>query len=99
MGMETKDEFMTFEPEQAQVGSRGPTLVINEMVIRNVKSYAGEQRVGPFHKIRMETRSGVKDFIPAWIKFSVQAAGEIPYSGIYYDPPEEESSRLLDLGL
>ncbi|KAG4204845.1 hypothetical protein ERO13_A04G065400v2 [Gossypium hirsutum] len=41
-------------------------------------------------KIRMETRSGVKDSIPAWIKFSVQAPGEIPYSGIYYDPPEEE---------
>ncbi|XP_012437438.1 1,4-alpha-glucan-branching enzyme 2-2, chloroplastic/amyloplastic isoform X2 [Gossypium raimondii] len=40
--------------------------------------------------IRMETRSRVKDSIPAWIKFSVQAPGEIPYSGIYYDPPEEE---------
>ncbi|TYH39054.1 hypothetical protein ES332_D12G153700v1 [Gossypium tomentosum] len=39
---------------------------------------------------RMGTRSGVKGSIPAWIKFSVQAAGEIPYSGIYYDPPEEE---------
>ncbi|TYI58030.1 hypothetical protein E1A91_D11G323800v1 [Gossypium mustelinum] len=41
----------------------------------------------------MKSRSGVKDFIPAWIKFSVQAAGEIPYSGIYYDPPEESSYR------
>ncbi|KAK8593397.1 hypothetical protein V6N12_045479 [Hibiscus sabdariffa] len=41
-------------------------------------------------KIRMETRSGIKDSIPAWIKFSVQAPGEISYSGIYYDPPEEE---------
>ncbi|KAG8482611.1 hypothetical protein CXB51_024368 [Gossypium anomalum] len=50
MGMETKDEFATREPEQAQVGSRGPRLVINEMVMRNFKSYAGEQRVGPFHK-------------------------------------------------
>lgn len=37
----------------------------------------------------METQSGIKDSIPAWIKFSVQAPGEIPYSGIYYDPPEE----------
>ncbi|KAA3456036.1 structural maintenance of chromosomes protein 4 [Gossypium australe] len=50
MGMEKKDEFATREPEQAQVGSRGPRLVINEMVMRNFKSYAGEQRVGPFHK-------------------------------------------------
>lgn len=41
-------------------------------------------------KIRMDTPSGVKDSIPAWIKFSVQAPGEIPYNGVYYDPPEEE---------
>ncbi|CAL5350783.1 unnamed protein product [Camellia sinensis] len=41
-------------------------------------------------KIRMDTPSGIKDSIPAWIKFSVQASGEIPYNGIYYDPPEEE---------
>uniref|UniRef100_A0A453BXL0 Glycosyl hydrolase family 13 catalytic domain-containing protein n=4 Tax=Aegilops tauschii subsp. strangulata TaxID=200361 RepID=A0A453BXL0_AEGTS len=41
-------------------------------------------------KIRMDTPSGVKDSISAWIKFSVQAPGEIPFNGIYYDPPEEE---------
>ncbi|XP_074580303.1 1,4-alpha-glucan-branching enzyme 2-2, chloroplastic/amyloplastic-like isoform X2 [Curcuma longa] len=41
-------------------------------------------------KIRMDTPSGIKDSIPAWIKFSVQAQNEIPYNGIYYDPPEEE---------
>ncbi|XP_048126938.1 1,4-alpha-glucan-branching enzyme 1, chloroplastic/amyloplastic-like isoform X2 [Rhodamnia argentea] len=40
-------------------------------------------------KIRMDTPSGLKDSIPAWIKFSVQAPGEIPYDGIYYDPPDE----------
>ncbi|KAL8123977.1 hypothetical protein AgCh_011834 [Apium graveolens] len=38
----------------------------------------------------MDTPSGIKDSIPAWIKFSVQAPGEIPYNGIYYDPPEED---------
>ncbi|WOL08544.1 structural maintenance of chromosomes protein 4 [Canna indica] len=27
-----------------------PRLVIKEMVLRNFKSYAGEQRIGPFHK-------------------------------------------------
>lgn len=37
----------------------------------------------------MDTPSGIKDSIPAWIKFSVQAPGEIPFNGIYYDPPEE----------
>ncbi|XVF58273.1 hypothetical protein PTKIN_Ptkin07bG0051800 [Pterospermum kingtungense] len=50
MGMEPLDEFVTREPDHARGGSRGPRLVINEMVMRNFKSYAGEQRVGPFHK-------------------------------------------------
>lgn len=40
-------------------------------------------------QIRMDTPTGIKDSISAWIKFSVQAPGEIPYNGIYYDPPEE----------
>ena len=31
----------------------GPRLFIKEMVMRNFKSYAGEQRVGPFHKVRV----------------------------------------------
>ncbi|XP_009143587.1 1,4-alpha-glucan-branching enzyme 2-1, chloroplastic/amyloplastic [Brassica rapa] len=41
-------------------------------------------------KIRMDTTSGIKDSIPAWIKYSVQAPGEIPYDGVYYDPAEED---------
>ncbi|KAL8154456.1 hypothetical protein V2J09_012216 [Rumex salicifolius] len=41
-------------------------------------------------KIRMETPSGTKDSIPAWIKYSIQPPGEIPFHGVYYDPPEEE---------
>eukprot|EP00897_Mesotaenium_endlicherianum_P007732 jgi/Mesen1/6988/ME000364S06162 len=41
-------------------------------------------------KIHMNTPQGWKDAIPAYIKFAVQAPGEIPYNGIYYDPPEEE---------
>lgn len=41
-------------------------------------------------KIRMDTPSGVKDSIPAWINFSVQPPDEIPYNGVYYDPPQEE---------
>ena len=31
--------------------SARPRLFIKEMVMRNFKSYAGEQRVGPFHKV------------------------------------------------
>ncbi|XP_009608449.1 structural maintenance of chromosomes protein 4 [Nicotiana tomentosiformis] len=36
--------------ESPRRGSRTPRLFIKEMVMRNFKSYAGEQRVGPFHK-------------------------------------------------
>ncbi|ESQ32611.1 hypothetical protein EUTSA_v10003529mg [Eutrema salsugineum] len=36
------------EPEQRKSGT--PRLYIKELVMRNFKSYAGEQRVGPFHK-------------------------------------------------
>ncbi|KAL3378731.1 hypothetical protein AABB24_004580 [Solanum stoloniferum] len=36
--------------ESSHPGSRPPRLFIKEMVMRNFKSYAGEQRVGPFHK-------------------------------------------------
>ena len=43
----------------------------------------------------MDTPSGIKDSIPAWIKYSVQAPGEIPYNGIYYDPPEEVQMLFL----
>ncbi|PRQ20033.1 putative structural maintenance of chromosomes protein [Rosa chinensis] len=39
------DEFMADGSD-----SRKPRLFIREMVLRNFKSYAGEQRVGPFHK-------------------------------------------------
>ena len=34
------------------------------------------------------------DKIPAWIKFAVQAPDEIPFNGIYYDPPPEEQYQF-----
>lgn len=30
-----------------------PRLVIREMVLENFKSYAGAQKVGPFHKVSL----------------------------------------------
>ena len=45
--MEQHDEFA------AASGPTRPRLFIKEMVMRNFKSYAGEQRVGPFHKVRV----------------------------------------------
>ncbi|KAG0475511.1 hypothetical protein HPP92_015197 [Vanilla planifolia] len=36
--------------EEESARSRRPRLVITEMVLRNFKSYAGEQRIGPFDK-------------------------------------------------
>lgn len=46
----TADEFMA---DSSRNSSRVPRLFIKEMVMRNFKSYAGEQRVGPFHKVRV----------------------------------------------
>ncbi|KAJ6421642.1 hypothetical protein OIU84_028922 [Salix udensis] len=55
MGMESgDDEFMTSESNSVRTSaggsSKAPRLFIKEMIMRNFKSYAGEQRVGPFHK-------------------------------------------------
>lgn len=38
------------EPDQRKSGT--PRLYIKELIMKNFKSYAGEQRVGPFHKVR-----------------------------------------------
>jgi hypothetical protein len=38
-----------FSPASAR--KKVPRLFIKEMVLRNFKSYAGEQRIGPFHKV------------------------------------------------
>ncbi|GFZ19200.1 structural maintenance of chromosome 3 [Actinidia rufa] len=46
----TTDEFTSTDSESTRDRSRIPRLFILEMVLRNFKSYAGEQRVGPFHK-------------------------------------------------
>lgn len=46
----TADEFVA---EPTRKASRAPRLFIKEMVMKNFKSYAGEQRVGPFHKVRV----------------------------------------------
>lgn len=51
MGMEADDELMAAGSDSAERRSRAPRLFIKEMVMRNFKSYAGEQRVGPFHKV------------------------------------------------
>lgn len=47
---ETAEEFV---PESTRPAPRAPRLFIKEMVMKNFKSYAGEQRVGPFHKVRV----------------------------------------------
>lgn len=52
--MEFEGESAATEPGSAKARStRVPRLFIKEMVMRNFKSYAGEQRVGPFHKVRV----------------------------------------------
>lgn len=48
--VESMAEFAAVESDSAPGGSKTPRLFISEMVMENFKSYAGEQRVGPFHK-------------------------------------------------
>lgn len=50
---EPMGEFRGGECETDQRKSGTPRLYIKELVMRNFKSYAGEQRVGPFHKVRV----------------------------------------------
>lgn len=50
---ETAGGSTTTGPESTPGRSRAPRLFIREMVMKNFKSYAGEQRVGPFHKVRV----------------------------------------------
>ena len=38
----------------AEGPQEGRRLMIREMILENFKSYAGEQRVGPFHKARLQ---------------------------------------------
>lgn len=51
--MEAGDELTAGGSYLAERRSRAPRLFIKEMVMKNFKSYAGEQRVGPFHKVRV----------------------------------------------
>ena len=44
-------DFGDFSQESGP--SAKPRLFIREMVMKNFKSYAGEQRVGPFHKVSL----------------------------------------------
>ena len=41
----------TQSPPRTPRRAAKPRLFIKEMVLRNFKSYAGEQRIGPFHKV------------------------------------------------
>uniref|UniRef100_A0A2N9FRR7 Structural maintenance of chromosomes protein n=1 Tax=Fagus sylvatica TaxID=28930 RepID=A0A2N9FRR7_FAGSY len=51
MGIESEDELMADGSGSAERRSGAvPRLFIKEMVMRNFKSYAGQQSVGPFHK-------------------------------------------------
>lgn len=47
----TSNEFTNSDSDSNRSRSKTPRLFIREMVMRNFKSYAGEQRVGPFHKV------------------------------------------------
>jgi hypothetical protein len=51
--------FFKFFRAMAAAAPPRARLVIKEMVLCNFKSYAGEQRIGPFHKARRRRRRGL----------------------------------------
>ena len=59
---------MEASPQQSPSPARSPgrpakpRLFIKEMVLRNFKSYAGEQRIGPFHKVSPPQTSALAIF-------------------------------------
>ncbi|KAG1363309.1 putative Structural maintenance of chromosomes protein 4 [Cocos nucifera] len=53
MDIESRDPGMDPSVGSPAQSSRKPRLFIKEMVLRNFKSYAGEQRPGPFHGMRL----------------------------------------------
>lgn len=64
MGSEAvEDEILAETAHSFTAKSRGPRLFIKEMVLRNFKSYAGEQRVGPFHKVGFNLNPRVFDLV------------------------------------
>ena len=71
----TKNEFGVFEVNLPNLPDGSPAIPHGSRVKIHLKTQAGEW----------------VDRIPAWIKFAVQAPGEIPFNGIYYDPPPEEA--------
>ena len=42
------------EREMSEEGEKRARLVIRELELENFKSYAGVQKVGPFHKVRCQ---------------------------------------------
>mmetsp|Transcript_12640 Transcript_12640/g.46180 ORF Transcript_12640/g.46180 Transcript_12640/m.46180 type:complete len:854 (+) Transcript_12640:103-2664(+) len=70
---------------------QGVPLSRNEFGVWSCTLPAGTIPHGSRVKIHLQGADGEWiDKIPAWIKFAVQAPDEIPYHGIYYDPPASE---------
>ena len=44
------------EREMSEEGEKRARLVIRELELENFKSYAGVQKVGPFHKVRCQKK-------------------------------------------
>jgi hypothetical protein len=55
----------TQSPPRTPRRAAKPRLFIKEMVLRNFKSYAGEQRIGPFHKVSSLSHSHTPTLVGA----------------------------------
>ena len=57
----------TQSPPRTPRRAAKPRLFIKEMVLRNFKSYAGEQRIGPFHKVSSLSLSLIHTRPLSWV--------------------------------
>lgn len=72
--------------------AEGTRLVIKEMVLENFKSYAGKQKVGPFHKVPT-----IPDVCQPLSQRTLSVQFDDPYSRILtlYPPPSPPTAEFF----
>ena len=102
----SKNEFGVFELHMPNNADGSPAIPHGSRVkihlqARGCRSLARARRVAlaprpdAQPRVRQTADGSWTDKIPAWIKMAVQAPGEIPFNGVYYDPPAEETHEFV----
>ena len=88
-------DFSTWDTSTAGVWMTKDGDGVFEVNIPNLADGSSAIPHGSRVKIHLEIPGqAAVDRIPAWIKMAVQAPGEIPFNGVYYDPPPEQQHQF-----